>query len=319
MDFKQFKNRSQTNISALTEKLLKESESQNSKSYSENLNEFKLVPGKDGNAKAIIRFLPDPADPEGTFYVQLYNHGFKVGNKWLIENCPTTPGINLPCPICESNVELWASGNESDKRMARERKRKLSYYANIYVVKNPADPSQEGQVKLFRFGQRIKDKILAAAKPEFEGDEEILASNYWHGANFRLISKTVKTTLNGKEVSLPNYDDSGFENKSVFMDGDDELLEKVHNQLFNIRDIVDPSKFKSYDELKKRFYSVTQTRQAVSMPSVEEQEQELDELLNPKEDILAELESSYSKAKETSLDEDEEDEDLKRFMALAEG
>lgn len=317
MDFKQFKNRSQTNISALTEKLLKESESQNSKSYSENLNEFKLVPGKDGNAKAIIRFLPDPADPEGTFYVQLYNHGFKVGNKWLIENCPST--INQPCPICESNVELWNSGIDSNKGVARDRKRKLSYYANIYVIKNPADPSQEGQVKLFRFGQKIKDKILAAAKPEFEGDDVILPHNYWEGANFRLISKTLKTTLNGKEVSLPNYDDSGFENKSVFMDGDDELIEEVHNQLISIRDIVDPSKFKSYDELKKRFYSVTQTRPAASIPSVEEQEQELNELLNPKEDILAELESSYSKAKETTVDEYEDDEDLRRFMALAEG
>lgn len=319
MDFKQFKNRSQTNISALTEKLLKESESQNSKSYSENLNEFKLIKDKSGNGRAIIRFLPDPdGGPDEKCYVELYTHAFKANNKWLIDNCPTTKGINQPCPICDNNVELWNTNIASNQDIARDRKRKLYYYANIYVISNPADPSQEGQVKLFRFGKDIKDKIEAAQKPEFEGDEPIIAANYWHGANFRLVSRNVKTVIKGKEVNMPKYDESRFDSKSVFMNDDEELLENIHSQLHKIRDIVDPSKFKSYEELQKRFNSVTQTRQAVSMPSVEEQEQELDELLNPKENILAELETSYSRVKEAS-DDDEDDEDLRRFMALAEG
>jgi hypothetical protein len=313
MDFKQFKKRSQTNIGALTEKLLKDSENQKGSSYTENTNEFKLQTDKSGNGRAIIRFLPDPVDPEGIFYVSLYNHGFKVGNKWLIENCPTTLGNDNPCPVCEANVELWNSGIESNKGVARDRKRKLSYYANIYVISNPADPSIEGQVKLFRFGQKLLDKIKAASKPEFEGDTVILPHNYWEGANFRLISKTVKTTIGGKEVNMPNYDDSRFEDKSVFLGGDDDQIEEVHNQLIQIRELVDPSKFKSYDELQKRFSSVIKTR---SVHSVEEQEKDLNEMLSDKEDILAELESSYSKSREVLSDSDE-DEDLKRFMALA--
>jgi hypothetical protein len=313
MDFKQFKKRSQTSIGALTEKLLKDSENQKGSSYTENTNEFKLQTDKSGNGRAIIRFLPDPVDPEGIFYVSLYNHGFKVGNKWVIENCPTTRGIDRPCPICEKNVEFWDTGIESNKSLARDRKRKLSYYANIYVISNPADPSMEGQVKLFRFGQKLKDKIEAASKPEFEGDSVILPHNYWEGANFRLISKTVRTTIGGKEVNMPNYDDSRFEEKSVFLGGDDDLIEQVHNQLIQIRDLVDPSKFKSYEELEKRLNSVTQTRQSVS---VEEQERDLNEMLSEKEDILAELETSYTKSKD-ALSEDDEDEDLKRFMALA--
>jgi hypothetical protein len=316
MDFKQFKKRSQTDISALTEKLLKDAETQKSKSYSENTNEFKLQTDKAGNGRAIIRFLPDPAssDPDSKFWVQIYNHGFKVNNKWLIENCPTTLG--QPCPICESNSEYWDAGTKSDKEIARNRKRKLSYYANIYVISNPADPSLEGTVKLYRFGQKILDKILAIMKPEFDGDQIILPHNSWQGANFRLMTKTIKTEINGKETVMPNYDDSKFESKSVFLDGDDDRIEEVHNQLHSIQDIVSPTAFKSYDELQNRFNTVVNSRSRNTVMSVEEQERDLEEMLSPKEDILAELETSYSKVAENT---DEDDEDLRRFMALAEG
>jgi gp32 DNA binding protein like len=96
MDFKQLKKQSKTGIGALTEKLLKEAEKLNSGSYSENLNEFKLETDKAGNGRAILRFLPAPAGEEAPF-VRLYNHGFQVNNKWLIENCPTTLGE--VCPV----------------------------------------------------------------------------------------------------------------------------------------------------------------------------------------------------------------------------
>lgn len=314
MDFKQLKKQSKTGIGALTEKLLKEAEKLNSGSYSENLNEFKLETDKAGNGRAILRFLPAPAGEESPF-VRLYNHGFQVNNKWLIENCPTT--LNEPCSICSANGELWATGIESNKNIARDRKRKLSYYANVYVVSNPANPELEGTVKIFRFGQKIFDKIVAAMKPEFEGDPVISPFDFWEGANFRLISKTITTSINGKERKMPSYDDSKFEAKSEFLGGDDERLEEVYNQLHSLQEIIAPTKFKSYEELEKRFLAVTNSRPATSAPSLEEQEKELDELLTPQQDILAELESSYTKAKAAATD-DEEDEDLKRFMALAE-
>ena len=316
MDFKQLKKQSKSGIGALTEKLLKEAEKLNSGSYSDDLNVFKLETDKAGNGRAILRFLPAPGDEDS--FVRLYNHGFQVNGKWLIENCPTTLGRDHPCAICAKNSELWETGNESDKNIARDRKRKLSYYANVYVVSNPADPSVEGDVKIFRFGQKIFDKIIAAMKPEFEGDSVIEPFDLWRGANFRLISKTVKTVINGKERSMPNYDDSKFESQSEFLGGDDDKLEAVYDQVHSLQAIVAPEKFKSYDELEKRLSSVTNSRPATSAPSVEEQEKDLEELLNPKEDILAELETSYSKSK-AAIADDEEDEDLQRFMALADG
>jgi hypothetical protein len=315
MDFKQLKKQSKSGIGALTEKLLKEAEKLNSGSYSDDLNVFKLETDKAGNGRAILRFLPAPGGEDAPF-VRLYNHGFQVNGKWLIENCPTTLGEQ--CSICTSNSALWNSGNDSDKNIARDRKRKLSYYANVYVVSNPADPSVEGTVKIFRFGQKIFDKIVAAMKPEFDGDPVIQPFDFWEGANFRLISKTIKTVIGGKERSMPNYDDSKFESQTEFLGGDDDKLETVYEQLHSLQAIVAPEKFKSYDELEKRLSAVTNSRLATSAPSVEEQEKDLEELLNPKEDILAELETSYSKSK-AAIAEDEEDEDLQRFMALADG
>jgi uncharacterized protein YfkK (UPF0435 family) len=316
MDFNQLKKQSKTGIAALTEKLLKDAETLNSgRGYADDLNQFKLETDKAGNGKAIIRFLPAPNGEEKEF-VRLYNHGFAVKGKWFIENCPTT--IGEPCPVCESNGNYWESGVESDKVIARDRKRKLSYYANIYIISNPANRELEGTVKIFRFGQKILDKIVAAMKPEFDGDPVIQPFCFWNGANFRLISKTTKTLLNGKERSMPNYDDSKFEEKSEFLNGDDTLLEQIYNQLHSLEDIVNPAtKFKSYEDLQKRFNMITKNSR-LSTSSVEEQERELDQMMSPKEDILAELETSYANLKDTSMRDDEDDEDIRRFMALAE-
>lgn len=314
MDFKQLKKQSKSGIAALTEKLLKEAEKLNSGSYSDDVNQFKLETDKAGNGRAILRFLPAPSGEDAPF-VKLYNHGFQVNNKWLIENCPTT--IGEQCALCASNSALWNSGIESDKNIARDRKRKLSYYANVYVVSNPANPELEGTVKIFRFGQKIFDKIVAAMKPEFEGDPVIQPFDFWEGANFRLISKTITTTIGGKERRMPNYDDSKFESQSEFLKGDDTLLEEVYNQLHSLAEIVDPSKFKSYEELEKRLNAVVSSRPTTSAPSLEEQENDLEEMLNPQENILAELESSYTKSKAAATTDEDEDEDLQRFMALA--
>ena len=73
----------------------------------------------------------------------------------------------------EYNRELWNSGSDKDKETVRKQKRKLSYYSNIYVVKDPVNPHNEGQVFLFKFGKKIFDKITAAMQPEFEDESPI--------------------------------------------------------------------------------------------------------------------------------------------------
>ena len=129
-----------------------------------------------GNGYAVIRFLPPP-DGEDVPWAKLYSHAFQGPGGWLIENCLTTK--NEKCPVCAHNNGLWNSGVESDKEIARKQKRKLTYYTNIYVVRDPKNPDNEGKVFLYKFGKKIFDKIMAAMQPEFQDEEPVNVFDFW--------------------------------------------------------------------------------------------------------------------------------------------
>jgi hypothetical protein len=307
MDFKQLKQ--QSSLGSLTEKLLKEAEKMGSGSSSErNPNLFVIDRDKSGIGMAIIRFLYSPPGEEDPF-VRLLNHGFKVNGKWLIENCPTT--IGKECPVCASNSVLWNSGIDTDKKIASQRKRKLSFYSNVYIVKNPADPSLEGKVMLFRYGQKIFDKIISAMKPDFEGDDPVEVFDMWKGANFKIKVKTIRESNN----SYPNYDDSSFMNPSPLSD-DDEEIERIWKQCHSLQELISPDKFKSQEDLQKRLESVLGNR---SLAQVREQEKDLENSFSCEPNLMKELEEKFTHSKSSEDDdlEDEYDSSLEKFRELA--
>ena len=314
MDFKQLKKAS--SLGSLTEKLLQEAEKMGGGASMKDDRIFSVERDKAGLGFAVVRFMPAPPDEDHTF-VKLYNHGFKVNGKWLIENCPTTRGDQ--CPICTANTALYDSGIDANKKIGSQRKRKLSFYSNVYIVKNPSNPSLEGSVMLYRFGQKIFDKIKSAMKPEFEDDTAINPFDLWEGANFKIKVKTVKESSG---QAYPNYDDSVFESPAPFLGGDDEELEKVWRQCHSLADLVSTDKFKSYDDLEKRLNIVLGTKNT-TVNSAQRQEEELDETFTSAssgtgEDIMQELEKSYNKSKSDVADDDDDFEDsLARFKELA--
>ena len=89
-----------------------------------------------------------------------FGHAFQDKGGWYIENSLTT--LNQKDPVSEENTRLWNTGVDSDKEIRRKRKRKLSYYSNIYVVSDFQHPENEGKVFLFKFGKKIFDKITEA-------------------------------------------------------------------------------------------------------------------------------------------------------------
>ena len=206
----------QSKAGSLTERLMKKVEKLNEKGGS-NTDErlWKPAVDKAGNGYAVIRFLPAHANAELP-WTQVWSHAFQGPGGWYIENSLTTIGKNDP--VGELNRTLWNSGRESDKDIARKQKRKLSYYANVYIVKDSANPENEGQVKLYKFGKKIFDKMTASMQPEFEDEEPINPFDFWNGANFKLKIKQV--------AGFWNYDSSEFGKTEALLD-DDTALEAI--------------------------------------------------------------------------------------------
>jgi hypothetical protein len=210
---------------------------------------WKPTLGKEGVGSAVIRFLP--IIKEGDMpWAKVWSHAFQGPGGWYIENSLTTLGQQDP--VSEANRLLWNSGLDSDKEVARKQKRKLSYYSNIYVIKDPANPQNEGRVFLYKYGKKIHDKIIELMQPEFEGQEAIDPFDFWTGADFNLRIKKV--------AGFWNYDSSSFGNPGVLGGFDDARLEAIYNKMYDLNEFTDAKNFKSYDELKTRLDTVLRGR-----------------------------------------------------------
>lgn len=207
---------------------------------------WKLEPDKAGNASAVIRFLPKTENDELP-WVRLFSHAFKgPTGLWLFENCRTTLGED--CPVCEANRLLWETGVETNKAIVRQRKRKLSFYSNIYVVDDPNHPENNGKVFLFKFGKRIFDMIMDKAKPTFEDEEPINIFDLWDGADFKIRM----TKVDGQF----NYNKSTWSEKNALLDGDENKLLEVVNAQYDLAPLVAQDQFKSFEDVKVRLNRV---------------------------------------------------------------
>ena len=302
MSFAKLKKQSKTG--SLTDKLIKQVEKLNDKGSNVDERIWKPVVDKSGNGYAIIRFLPESEGSELP-WARLYTHAFQGPGGWYIENSLTTLGQKDP--VSEHNSQLWNSGSDANKEIARKQKRRLSYYSNIYVVSDPTNPENEGKVFLYKFGKKIFDKIMEAMKPEFADETPINPFDFWAGANFKLKIRRVE--------GYQNYDKSEFDDASPLFD-DDDKLEKIYNSLHDLSEFTTPDKFKSYDDLKKRLVYVLGMNQPTKKldPEVAEEEATWER----------ERRGDYSEATTTptpepvvaSSESDEDDESLSYFSKL---
>ena len=246
--FKDLKNNRMNNLQSLTKQVEKLAE----KPSYEDERIWKCERDKTGNGYAVVRFLPAPTN-EDVPWVRLWSHGFKGPGGWYNENSLTTPRSDAPSgtddPVSKANTTLWNSGIESDKNIARDRKRKLSYYSNILVLEDSTNAQNEGKVFLFRYGKKIFEKIESVMNPEFKDEEPMNPFDFWSGANFKLKIRQVE--------GYANYDKSEFASPSPLFDGDDAKLEDVWKQQHSLQGLLAPENFKSYQELEARFNTVT--------------------------------------------------------------
>ena len=287
----------QSKLGSLTQKLVKEVEKMNNTNGNGDDRLWKLECDKSGNGYAVIRFLPAP-DGEDLPFVKLYSHAFQGPGGWYIENSLTTLGQKDP--VSEYNTTLWNNGTDAGKDAARKQKRKLTYISNIYVVKDPANPENEGKVFLYKYGKKIFDKLTAAMQPEFEDEEAIDPFDFWQGANFKLKAKNV--------AGYRNYDSSEFTAVTPLLD-DDDALEALWKKESSLQEFVGADQFKSYEDLKKRLGYVLGNK-APARQDVETIDEDNDR---------GSVEQLVTATTTASPATDDDDDTLSYFAKLAEG
>jgi len=264
--------------------------------------EWKPTVDKAGNGYAVIRFLPAPQG-EDMPWVRMWNHGFQgPTGKWYIENSLTT--LNKQDPVSELNSELWNSGVEANKDIARKQKRRLSYYANILVVEDSSNPDSVGNVYYYKFGKKIFDKIKDVMQPQFEDENPVNPFDFWEGANFKLKIRQVE--------GYRNYDKSEFD-KATPIDGSDEKIEEIWAKQHSLQEKVGPTEFKTYEELKAKLTLVLS-----GGPKVATAEQISQTTNDAADDHFMEKVKSVQAAPEPSTNNEDEDETLSYFKSLAE-
>lgn len=257
-----------------------------------------------GVGHAIIRFLPAKNDDDLPF-VKTYRHAFQQGASWFIENCLTT--IGQECPVCKANGELWNSGIEADKEVARKRKRSLTYIANILIIKDPGNSDNEGKTFMFKFGPRIFDKIQECfnADPEM-GEDPVNPFSFFDGVNFNLKIANV--------AGYRNYDKSKFVPAGDLFGGDEDKLTELLGKMYSLSEFTDPAQFKSYSEVETRFLKVIGAIEPkAASHAVVEDDDEPFEQTKPAREVAPKAAKVETKAS------DEADEDLDFFRSLASG
>ena len=288
----------QSSLGSLTQKLVKEVEKMNTTSSAGDDRLWKPEVDKMGNGFAVIRFLPAP-EAEDLPWAKVWSHAFQSSGGWYIENSLTTLGQKDP--VSEYNTQLWNSGLESDKEIARKQKRKLSYFSNIYVVKDNANPQNEGKVFLFKYGKKIFDKIQEAMQPEFEDETAINPFDFWEGADFKLRQRKVE--------GYPNYDQSTFAEPKAISDDEQEILD-IANKQYKLSEFVDRKNFKTYEELSRKLASVLAGGDSGSMPSAAA-------MAEDGEDKQRQVKATVQKSKVAIASSDDDEEAMSFFKKIA--
>jgi hypothetical protein len=305
-DFASFKKSSKSTLGKIAKELEKVTKGGGENSYKDD-RMWQPEVDKTGNGYAVIRFLPAPPN-EDLPWVRVFSHGFQSKGGWYIENCPTT--IGQKCPVCEANNELWNSGNDDDKNIARDRKRKLSYISNILVVDDPVNPANNGKVFLYRYGKKIFDKINDKMNPQFNDEDPVNPFDFWQGANFKLKIRQVE--------GYRNYDKSEFSASSPLLEGNDKELESLWRKEYSLQDFVKPDQFKSHAELKMKFQSVingSNSAKAEEMDLNEEEEETPQKKFTPK--FPAKEAKNPGREVKSKVEEDGDDDALDYFKRLA--
>jgi hypothetical protein len=245
--------------------------------------------GKDGTYKALIRFVPNPANPRNSL-VKKYVHWLTdASGEGKLVDSPTS--IGEKCPIADAFFKLRKSDSAVDRKMSEKLKRREQYYALIKVIKDPQFPENDGTYKIFKFGYKIKEKIDEELKPAFGEPTQVF--DLFEGKNFELIIT--------RQGDYNNYDKSKFSASKSAINIDGKTAEKTKEVMSAIKAELDkapslePYEYKPWDDEARDFVNSI-LRQYLNPGSA------MDEIVNTKKATTKA--TAAAKAQESSDDFD---------------
>lgn len=156
--------------------------------------------GRNGSYSSIIRFISWWDDPKQSLVKKwtVFLEDPVSGKKRTVD-CPSTK--NEKSVLRDMFFKLYKSNSVREKELAEKFKRKRACYSLIQIIRDENRPELEGKILVFRFGQKILDKISNEMQPPLGGKPR-KPFHPIHGRPFSLIVT--------KKGGYSNYDDSYF-------------------------------------------------------------------------------------------------------------
>lgn len=255
--FASFRNQN-NDINSLREKFNKLNGKTNNNQLDETYWTTDHVRGAEGKGEAVVRFLPAPPDGNGgqepDNIVKYFQYSINKDGKWYINRGRNSINANEPDPANDYNKSIWARKDlTKDQKLKLLANRNIFYIANIYVVKDPNKPENEGKVFRWQFGPQIYNLINAQLFPEFETDTPVNVFDPIEGAdfNFRVITKSIPDRNTGQLRNVPSYENSKFSSPSARWTI--ENFDDVWHRQYSLQSEVSEDKFSSYEDLKRQW------------------------------------------------------------------
>ena len=211
---------------------LASSESKGSATFNE------IMQTKVGNTFT-VRLLPFAKDPSKTFF-HYYNHGWNsfATGQYVQTLSPQTFGERDP--IAEERFKVLRTGSEEEKEKMQAVRRLEKWLVNVYVIDDPANPDNNGKVKILRYGKQLQKIITEAIEGE---DAEEFGPRIFdlgsEGVNFK-----IKVEQQG---DFPTYVSSRFTTAGK-VDLSEDQQKDIYDGVFDLNEVFT---LKSYDDLKE--------------------------------------------------------------------
>lgn len=232
----------------------------------------------------VVRLVPNVKDGKKTRF-HYFQHIFDscVSGKKISVLCPNTYGEK--CPIDEHRSKVWATKNQALIDQVKPLKKSERWLYNAYVIKDPTNPSNEGNVKILNAGAQLQKVIQSAIDGDDSEDFGFkifdLSEN---GCNLR-----IKVEKN--DGGYPSYTSSKFLSPSKIdgLSDQDEVYESV-------KDLDSFFQRKSYAEIKEildiHFFGKEKEQDSVSDEN--EEDIEIETVKHDVEDTASDLDKEMA-------------------------